>query len=181
MAGNSKYTKEIEECKKAFNIEHRLYNDDSYFIKFFKFPESHSARIRNTDIKEIGKLFDKSISQRVIASLVSRHQGPDIPYNVIRNHVFGNLDAFHRFFYETLLDSDAFNEMVRVATALNYHVNDKDEESLIEQANSLRERFYDFVANNYRMNQKGTKKSDKLKANSTLPSSTYTGLGLSGL
>lgn len=176
---NSKYTKEIEECKKAFNIEHRLYNEDSYFMKFFKFPENHSQRIRNTDIKQIGKLFDKNISQKVITNLVSRHNGPNIAVNLIRNHVFGNLDVFHRFFYETLLDTEAFNEMVRVTTKLNFHQSDKDEEVLIDQANNLRERFYDFVANNYRINHKSSKsKNDKLKidnANNNVPTNLIGG------
>lgn len=172
---NSKYKKEIEECTTAFNVEHRLYNEDSYFIKFFKFPENHSQRIRNTDIKEIGKHFDKNISQKVIANLVSRHNGPSIALNIIRNHVFGNLDLFHRFFYETLLDGEAFNEMVRVATKLNYHVSDKDEETLIDQANNLRERFYGLVADGYRMSHKGPKaKNDKSRIGN-IPSTLNSG------
>ena len=137
----TKYKKEIDECINAFKVEHRLYNEDQFFIRFFKFPESHPPRIRNTDIKQIGKLFDKNISQKVITSLVSRHQGPDLANNVIRNHIFGNLDLFHRFFYETLLDNQTFLEMVRVATALQFHQSDKDEELLIAQANTLKDRF----------------------------------------
>ncbi|OHT16104.1 hypothetical protein TRFO_13423 [Tritrichomonas foetus] len=165
-ASYSQYSKEIEECRRAFNIEHRLYNEDSYFIKFFKFPDNHSQRIRNTDIKEIGRRFDKNISQKVISSLVSRHGGPELPLNRIRHHVFGNIDCFHRFFYETLLDSESFNELVRVTTALNFHQSDKDEENLIDQANALRERFYDYSASNYRMTHKSVKsKTDKAPAN----------------
>lgn len=174
-SSNSKYKKEIEECTAAFNIEHRLYNEDSYFIKFFKFPENHSQRIRNTDTREIGKHFDKNISQKVIANLVSRHNGPNIALNLIRNHVFGNLDLFHRFFYETLLDSEAFNEMVRVCTKLNYHVSDKDEDTLIDQANNLRERFYGLVADGYRMSHKGPKSKNDKSKNGNIQSSLNNG------
>lgn len=136
---------------------HRLYNEDQYFINFFKFPENHPDRIRNTDIKKIGKLFDKVICQKVITSLVSRYHGPELAKNVIRNHIFGNLDLFHRFFYETLLDNQSFMEMLRVTNQLQFHVSDKDEELLISQANSLRDKFYDFVANSKQMSRSNIK------------------------
>lgn len=136
---------------------HRLYNEDQFFIRFFKFPDNHPPRIRNTDIKQIGKLFDKSISQKVIASLVARYHGPDLTHNIIRNHIFGNLDLFHRFFYETLLDNQSFMEMLRVANQLQFHVSDKDEELLIAQANSLHDRFYEYVANSKQISDNSAK------------------------
>ena len=164
MTKESKYSREIQACLSAFDVEHRLYNDDTYFIKFFKFPENHPIRIRNTDIKQIGKLYDKGISAKVINSLISRYGGPDLSVNIIRTHVFGNIDIFHRFFYETLLDSDAFNELVRVTTKLGFHVTDKDEENLIDQANNLRERFYQYAKSQFKLTGKNSRgKHDKLQ------------------
>lgn len=54
--------------------------------------------------------------------------------------------------------------MVRVATALQFHQSDKDEELLIAQANTLKDRFYEYVARSCKIEQGNTKqKSDKPK------------------
>lgn len=144
---------------------HRLYNEDKFFIRFFKFPDNRSQRIRNVDVKQIGKLFDQNICDKVITSLVSRFQGPNLSNGVIKHHIFGNLDLFHRFFYETLLDNQSFHEMVRVATALQFHVNDNDDEILVAQVNQLHDRFYDVVASNKQIDQNRAKVKDTDKPN----------------